>query len=223
MKVCNECGGLASWNRAAQFSGDLYFCERDAKKCDDFGVTNNSHFVWEKVEIYVTKHQLVAEWQKAREGFKLDGAKLTPTQQAGLLIEEIGSVTGALRLVQVAQDVPFLIEFDKPELAREVREILSYAWKTEQGDKLQSIASLIERYDYCADTISMSACPDAKLQAGMLLKEHGDRIERFVHDLGMGLYSPMHFTHGFAAHFAARETLFVLEMVLWTEKVMAER
>ena len=173
--------------------------------------------------MYITKWQLLSEWQAVREAFKLDGHKLTDRELGGMLIEELGTVTAALRLVQTSQDAPYVLEVDKPRLNREVREILSYAWMAEQGNWLPSIASLISLYEDKSQDLSMSACPDAKILAGMLLKEHGEKIRSFIHELGMGLYSPMHFVSGFATNPAARDVLFVLEMVLWTEEKMAER
>lgn len=173
--------------------------------------------------MYITKWQLLSEWRGVRESFKLDGHKLTEREQSGLLIEELGSVTAALRYVQTSQDVPFFTELGRPTIDRGVREILSFAWMADQGDRLHSVRSLIDMFEERSQQLDMKACPDSKLLAGMLLKEHGEKIRSFIHELGWGLYSPMHFTTGFATNPAARDVLFVLEMVLWTEKKMAER
>lgn len=168
--------------------------------------------------MYSTKKHLVGEWQAVRAAFKIDGRKLNARETAGMLTEELGTVTAALRLVQASQDAPFVLELNKPRLGREVREVLFYAWMAEQGDRPQLIKSLIKLYEDQLQLLYVKDCSDAKIWAGMLLKENGEKIRSYIHELGMGLYSPMHFTAGFATNPYARDVLFELEMVLWTEE-----
>lgn len=50
IEVCCECGEPAVWTMAAQFSGDHHFCPEHAEAQENFGVTDNSHFVWREIE-----------------------------------------------------------------------------------------------------------------------------------------------------------------------------
>jgi hypothetical protein len=60
------------------------------------------------------------------------------------------------------------------------------------------------------------------IHAGRILAEVGD-LDRFVHDLGMSLFSPLHHLgDGFASDPAAVHTLFILEMVKWRDEKLVK-
>jgi hypothetical protein len=157
---------------------------------------------------------LTANWRHVREAYRLDGEHLTPAQMAGLLIEELGSVYAALRLVQVTQDAPLIIDFARPRFTkwRIVRELLVATWLDETGQEYPTPESLLAAWQARPEGTVAEDLSDAKALAGSLIEAHQGDLEGAIRQIGLGLYSPMHFTQGIAAHSLAREILFWLDL-----------
>lgn len=48
-KLCDDCMEDAAWVRKTQFSGKHHFCTTHAEEQIDFGSSDPSYFVWEKL------------------------------------------------------------------------------------------------------------------------------------------------------------------------------
>lgn len=163
----------------------------------------------------VTAAELLARWQSVRNRYKLDGITLNAAQLAGLLIEELGSAYAALRLVQVHQDAPLILQLARPATGdwNEVRHLLAKAWLGESSCVVPTVDELLQAwYSHPGQADSMAECQDARVLAGAWLASYDGKLETAIQALGQSLYSSHHQALGLARHRLAREALFWLEM-----------
>ena len=165
----------------------------------------------------VTIDSLTQDWREVRDAHKLDGRDLSPSQVAGLLIEELGSAHAALRVVQVSNDAPNLVYLQRPSTSDwpEVRGLLGRAWLVESGQDLTTVERLILAFELLPVSPALAECTDARTLAGALIEASGGSLERAVEAVGLALYSPVHYAGELGRLPLIREAFFLLDIALW--------
>ncbi len=170
----------------------------------------------------VTAEWLLATWREGREGVRTGESELTAELAAGRLIEELGGVTPAVRLVHTAGYAPSFVEVSwlEDHLFEQVKHLLSAAWMVERGDELPTREELQKYYHAWKPPAGklvyaeLDETTDWRLIAGWIV--FAEHTGAAVGWLVGALYDPSDI-QAQGRRVAHREALFILEMMWWRQ------